>query len=108
MHRNFDLQLTFQETEKNPKESNTREWISAFNTSLLTTRASQNKNSSQELSDLMQTPEFASLLVAAQHLAQAQSLSKEEATERVIETFRKIDSCWNQIILQRGLQSVVD
>ena len=89
-------------------ETDTRDWMSAFNTSLLTTRANFAKDRSQELAKLMQTPEFASLLVGAQHLADSLGLSKEEATERLIETFRNIDFCWKQIISSRGLQSVID
>ena len=117
MQRNFDLQTKLQETEptmtqsnepKNKIELETRDWMSAFNTSLLTTRANHAKDRSQELARLMQTPEFASLLVAAQHLSDSQGLSKEEATERLIETFRNIDYCWKQIISSRGLQSVID
>lgn len=84
------------------------DWISAFNTSLLTTRANQSKDRSLELSELMQTPEFASLLVGAQHLASSQGLSKEEATERLIEVFRRIDFAWKQIVIKRGLQSIIE
>lgn len=130
MQRNFDLQkqkldgtletrLNLQEVEPSsiangtnkgiePATTDTHDWISAFNTSLLTTRATYVKDRSQELSALMQTPEFASLLVAAQHLAQNQGITKEEATERLIENFRKIDKCWKQIVLNRGLQSVIE
>jgi hypothetical protein len=84
------------------------DWISAFNTSLLTTRANTTKDRSIELNELMQTPEFASLLVGAQHLAASQGLSKEEATERLIEVFRRMDFAWKQIIIKRGLQSIIE
>ena len=86
----------------------TSSWISAFNTSLLTTRAHSQKEHSSELGELMQTPEFASLLVGAQHLAATQGLSKEEATERLIEVFRRLDFSWKQIILKRGLQAMIE
>jgi hypothetical protein len=84
------------------------DWTSAFSTSLLTTRASHVKDRSQELADLMSSPEFASLLVGAKHLAETQGLNKEEATERLIEAFRKIDFAWKQIVVKRGLQSIID
>jgi len=86
----------------------TREWISAFNTSILTTRASEAKDRSSEFSALMQTPEFASLLIAAQHLADTLGLSKEEATERLIETFRKLDTAWTEMVMKRGIQAMID
>jgi hypothetical protein len=84
------------------------DWTSAFNTSLLTTRANHAKDRSLELGELMQTPEFASLLVGAQHLAATQGLSKEEATERLIEAFRRIDFAWKQIVIKRGLQALIE
>ena len=84
------------------------EWMSAFNTSLLTTRANHTKDRAMEIAELMQTPEFASILVGAQHLAESQDLSKEEATERLIEVFRKIDSTWKQIVMKRGLQALIE
>ena len=91
-----------------PSAEVTHAWISAFNTSLLTTRANHVKNRAEELNDLMQTPEFASLLVGAQHLAETQGLSKEEATERLIDAFRKIDRAWKQVVMNRGLQSLIE
>ena len=90
-----------------PQET-TRDWIGAFNTSLLTTRASNLNEKSADLSELMQSPEFASLLVGARHLADTQGLNREEATERLIETFRKIDAAWKEIVMKRGLQSIID
>ena len=86
----------------------TREWISAFNTSILTTKANEVKDRTIEFSSLMQTPEFASLLIAAQHLADSLGLTKEEATERLIETFRKLDSVWTEMVLKRGIQAMID
>jgi hypothetical protein len=105
------------DTKSSPLNSNATEatenetshdWISAFNTSLLTTRANHAKDRSLELGELMQTPEFASLLIGAQHLAANQGLSKEEATERLIEVFRRIDFAWKQIVIKRGLQSIIE
>ena len=91
-----------------PSTEMTNEWISAFNTSIITTQASPARDRSEDLAALMQTPEFASLLVGARHLSETQALSKEEATERLIETFRKIDSAWKQIVMKRGMQSLID
>jgi hypothetical protein len=109
-----DLQLQTVDTKthiSNPSASpaeSQNDWVSAFNTSLLTTRAHHAKDRSMELSDLMQTPEFASLLIGAQHLATSQGLSKEEATERLIEVFRRIDFAWKQIVIKRGLQAIIE
>ena len=123
MQRNLNLQQqlqpqetknhgqTFSHSNESKKDSSgevTREWISAYNTSVLTTLAPQTQDRSLELSKLMQSPEFASLLVAAQHLADAQGLTKEEATDRLICTFRKMDQIWNQIVIERGLKAIIE
>jgi hypothetical protein len=116
MHNNWDLQLRLQETpsmEQEPSrgparpDAGAREWISAFNTSLLTTRAIEMKGQSQDLSALMQTPEFTSLLIGAQHLAETEGLTKEEATERLIGLFRKLDTAWTQLVLKRGIKAII-
>ena len=117
MHNNLDLQLQLHESsamEKNYRSEakamneDTREWVSAFNTSILTTRSNELKDRPQEFSALMQTPEFASLLIAARHLADSEGLTKEEATERLIETFRRLDGIWTQMVLKRGIQAMID
>jgi hypothetical protein len=117
MHNNLDLQLRYHQTsamDKDPRSGfrpaneDAREWISAFNTSILTTRANELKERPQELSALMQTPEFTSLIIGAQHLADSLGITKEEATERLIETFRKMDTAWNQLVLKRGIQAMID
>jgi pantoate kinase len=126
MHNNWDLQLRLQETshaglaektsskaDQEPRrgpsrsQADAREWISAFNTSILTTRAREQKGQVLDLSALMQTPEFASLIMGAQHLAENQGLSKEEATERMIDIFRKVDAAWTQVVLKRGIQAMI-
>ena len=115
MQRNLDLQY-IQETpelsqapdSKKRSNENSREWISAFNTSILTTGSPGVKDRTRELSELMQSPEFASLLFAAQHLSHNEGIPKEEATERLIKTFREIDYIWKQIVMARGLKALID
>jgi hypothetical protein len=115
MQRNLNLQQQeihsqghTQESQKDTSGETTRDWISAYNTSVLTTLSPATKDRSLELSKLMQSPEFASILVAAQHLADAQNLTKEEATDRLIRAFREMDSIWNQIVIERGLKAIID
>lgn len=116
MNNNLDLQLRLQESstmEKDYRSSvgtsdDTREWMSALNTSILTTRANLVKDHSSELSGIMQSPEFTSLIFAAQYLAESLGLSKEEATERLIDTFRKLDTIWGDMVIKRGIQAMID
>jgi hypothetical protein len=90
----------------------TRDWISAINTSILTTlsptTAGQSKDRTGDLSRLMQSPEFASILVGAKHLAETQGLSPENATDRLIRSFREMDEIWRQIVIERGLKAIID
>ena len=114
MQRNLELQLQYATPMSHTPESkskegeSTREWISALNTSVLTTRAAHVKDRSHELSDIMKSPEFAALVLAAQHLAQSQNISKEEATERLVETFRKMDRAWKQLVMKKGIEALLD
>jgi hypothetical protein len=116
MDNNLDLQLRLQESSTMEKDyrstggmsEDTREWISALNTSILTTRTNMLRDRSPELASIMQTPEFTSLLFAAQYLGDSLGLSKEEATERIIDTFRKLDSIWGDIVIKRGIQAMID
>jgi hypothetical protein len=85
-----------------------REWVSAFNTSILTTRATETAVRGPDLSAIMQTPEFKSLILAAQSLSESLGISKEEATERMIVAFRNLDSAWTQLVMRRGLQAMLD
>ncbi len=84
------------------------EWTGAFNTSFLTTRAQFTKDQSLELGHLLKTPEFECLLLAAQRLAQAENISPELATERLICVFRKLDKAWKQVVISRGLSALID
>jgi hypothetical protein len=115
MHRNLNLQQQENQTLSHSQESKndtsgetTREWISAYNTSVLTTLSPATRDRSLDLSKLMQSPEFASILVAAQHLADSQNLTKEEATDRLVRTFREMNSIWKKIVIERGLKAIID
>jgi hypothetical protein len=115
MQRNLNLQPQeisnlghTTELKKDSSDEMTRDWISAFNTSVLTTLSSNAKDRSLVLYKLMQSPEFASLLVGAQHLADAQNLSMEDATDRLIRAFREIDQIWQKIVIERGLKALID
>ncbi len=100
---NFDLDPT----SPTPTPHDRNDWVGAFNTSILTTLANSTPDCSQELARLAASPEFESLLIAAQHLAKSENLSPEDATERLIMMFRKIDSTWNKIVMNRGLNALI-
>jgi hypothetical protein len=113
MQHNLDLQLQMNDTASSEarrassSHHETRDWISAINTAVLTTQTKQ-AATRPDLAQLMQTPEFASLVIAAQHLANSQNISKEEAAERLIDGFRSIDRAWTEMVMRRGIQAILD
>jgi hypothetical protein len=117
MKHNVELQLRIQEhssmesdyrTGQKPAHESAREWMSSFNTSILTTRATEHSGRAPDLNALMQTPEFNCLIQAAQALAHNEGISRDEATERIITAFRNLDGAWTQLVMKRGLQAMLD
>ncbi len=84
------------------------EWMSAFSTSLLTTKAATTRNKINEMAYLMKSPEFEAILAAAKSLSRRLNISKEEATERLISTFRKADEAWASLVVTEGLKALID
>ena len=81
-------------------------WTRAFNTSILSTSI-EPKSSESDLESLLSTPEYTAILLAAQSLAEKLQVSPEAATERLIQTFRSIDICWEKILLKKGAQALL-
>ena len=85
-------------------------WSRAFNTSILSTALDSLPNSAHldgGIETILSTPEYAAILLAAQSLAANLQISPEAATERLIQTFRNIDSCWEKILIKKGAQSLL-
>lgn len=110
---NLNSKANTENSISSPEWQITHDWISAFNTSLLTTRKAQSAavqsqpKNTPSLGELMQTPEFACLIMAAQKLSAQYQLSKEEATERLISTFRTIDSEWMDLVFKKGIDTLI-
>jgi hypothetical protein len=111
-HLELQLQIT---TPTNNTDSETsrkeglgmREWITALNTAILTTRT-ETPDRSRDLQALMAAPEFASLVIAAQHLSSSLGLSPEDSAERLIRCFRSLDEVWTAALLKQGMKSLLD
>lgn len=82
------------------------DWSKAFNTSILST-VLDSKSLDGEIEVLLDTPEYQAILLAAQSLSAKLHITPEVATERLIQTFRGIDSCWEKILLKKGAQSLL-
>jgi ribonuclease D len=74
-----------------------------FNTAVLSTKCSANQHAPNDLLSLMQSPEFSALLDAVRSLCASQGCDEQTAAERLIATFRSIDSLWNEALLHAGL-----
>ena len=90
-----------------PSLVNFEELTRVFNTALVSTRAAESKSASSELLSLIESPAFKAILVAARQLAAEQGISEREATERVIQVFRKVDQIWCGYLYQEGVSSVL-
>ena len=103
------MQLSEQTTSYSVSEPtilNQSDWSRAFNTSILST-VIETKSQDSEIESLLNTPEYEAILLAAQSLSAKLQISPEAATERLIETFRSIDLCWEKILLKKGAQSLL-
>ncbi len=92
----------FNSTLHNPQEIER-----AFNTALVKTRTAPLANAGKEIAALVTTPEFQTLLEAAQTLAEREGISAELACVRLIETFRKLDAAWDRYVFEQGVGVVV-
>jgi len=82
------------------------QWAQIFNTALISTRVEQSKASSSEIFHLMQEPAFQTLLSAIHQYAESKSIPESQAAQEVIQTFRKIDFLWTELLLQEGFERV--
>lgn len=82
------------------------DWSKTFNTSLLSTVLDA-KNQDVELENLLSSPEYEAILLAAKSLSIRLNINPELATERLIQSFRNIDDCWEKILLKKGAQSLL-
>ncbi len=74
-----------------------------FNTALVSTQAKQKRDFSTELYELTESASFKAILNAVRQLSRVQGISERQATEQVIQTFRKMDQIWEGYIFQEGL-----
>lgn len=82
-----------------------------FNTALVVTRARSQSSSSdsgkaQELSEVVQSPAFKSLLKATEIMVEETGCTEKEAAEQIIETFRSLDDIWTNYLLKEGFEKL--
>lgn len=74
-----------------------------FNGVLLSSRAKRKRDFSAELYALIESPAFRAILSSIRQLASVHHLTERQATEQVIQTFRKMDEIWDEYMFREGL-----
>ena len=77
-----------------------------FNTALVATRVQNEKNTVDEIYSLMESEEFLSILSAIKDLSINQGITPRRASEKIIQTFRKLDKLWKDQLVQQGVDSL--
>ncbi len=74
-----------------------------FNTVLVSSRVRSKKDFSKELFELTESSAFKSILSAVKQLAQIQGVTERQATEQVVQTFRRLDEVWGEYLFHEGV-----
>ncbi len=78
-----------------------------FNTAVVTVKTPPERNFPSELNEILQSPVFKSILYAVRDLSIKSGISEREASEQLIQTFRKLDSIWSDYLHHEGLERVL-
>ncbi len=65
--------------------------------------ADENRDFSEEFSQIMQSSAFKSILGAIQTHARSEQITVRQATEQVIQTFRQMDDLWRGYVYREGV-----
>ncbi|HAR42097.1 MAG TPA: hypothetical protein DCS07_05620 [Bdellovibrionales bacterium] len=79
-----------------------------FNTALVTSRPTEAPDFFAELFTLMESPECKAMIASAQRLSEEEGISAQEASERIIRVFRKMDKIWTSYLTQEGRDRVLN
>lgn len=78
-----------------------------FNTAMVSSRNNEAADYFAELFTLVETSAFQSILVAVKDLASREGIPENEASEKIIKTFRKMDQIWKSYMYQEGKQFIL-
>ena len=73
---------------------------------LLQQRFRNSRITPTKLNELVQAPAFLSILKAIREYAIAANVPEEQAAEEIVQTFRRIDTVWDDYIFQEGLDKL--
>lgn len=82
-----------------------------FNTALIATRGEfrgepPGSDLSERIQSVVQSPTFNAILTTVRQLALREGISKKEAAEALIRTFRKLDHLWQEYVFSEGIEKI--
>ena len=77
-----------------------------FNTVLVSSRVRNKKDFSRELFELTESSGFKAILSAVKQLSLVQGITERQATEQVIQTFRRMDEVWGEYLFHEGVDRI--
>lgn len=78
--------------------------IQLLNTAVIKSKEKKiNANYEERLEKICKSPVVNALLVAIDHLALNENISKDQAAISLVETLRELDSIWNDYVLMEGI-----
>lgn len=89
-----------------PPTENRDELARIFNTVLVSSQSKGKRDFSGELSELAESPAFKSILSAVRQLSRIHGMTERQASEQIIQTFRKMDQIWGEYVFREGLEKL--
>jgi hypothetical protein len=90
-------------TPSNPRPD---ELARVFNTVLVSSQSKGKRDFSGELAELADSAPFKAILSAVRQLSRIHGLTERQASEQVIQTFRKMDQIWGEYVFREGLEKI--
>ena len=89
-------------TKKNPGDELAR----VFNTVLVSTQSKGKRDFSGELCEVSESAPFKAILSAVRQLSRIHGITERQASEQIIQTFRKMDQIWGEYVFREGLEKI--
>lgn len=77
-----------------------------FNTVLVSSQSKGKRDFSGELAELTDSAPFKAILSAVRQLSKIHGLTERQASEQIIQTFRKMDQIWGEYVFREGLEKL--
>lgn len=83
--------------------------IQILNTAIVKSKEKRiNASYEERLAKICNSPVMDALLIAIDHLAEQEKLSKDQSAISVVEAVRELDSIWNDYVLMEGIGKLKD